>query len=100
MAALRELVNPSHILFGSDFPFAPATAVTIECQTLDASPIFDDSVKYGICRGHALRLFPQYKGADEAVVPMPVFARQTFSERRKRFVSQTAGRLLERVRNR
>ena len=29
MAALRELVEPDHILFGSDDPFAPATATAM-----------------------------------------------------------------------
>lgn len=37
MAALKELVEPSHILFGSDFPFAPAPATALQCQTLEES---------------------------------------------------------------
>lgn len=100
LAALRELVDPSHILFGSDFPFAPAAAVTMECQTLDTSPIWDDTVKYGIARGHALKLFPQFKRADELVTPGPIVTGATWTERRIRFLAQTTGRILERIRNR
>ena len=100
LAALRGLVDPPHILFGSDFPFAAAPVVTVECQTLDASPIWDESTKHGIVRGHALRLFPQFKRPDEVATPAPVFTGQTFAERRKRFMAQTIGRVLEGIRAR
>jgi 6-methylsalicylate decarboxylase len=99
-AALRELVDPSHILFGSDFPFAPAPVTAMQCQTLDTSPMWDDVTKYGISRGHALRLFPQFKRPNEVVTPAPVFTGQTFAERRNRFMARTIGTVLERVRNR
>ena len=100
LAALRELVDPSHILFGSDFPFAPAPVVSVECQTLDASPIWDDGAKHGIARGHALSLFPQFKRANEVPTPAPIFSGETFTERRKRFMTRSVGKFLEGIRNR
>jgi predicted TIM-barrel fold metal-dependent hydrolase len=59
LAALEQLVDPSHILFGSDFPFAPAPVVGAECRTLDATSQLTKEEIAGVRRGHALRLFPQ-----------------------------------------
>ncbi len=65
MAALRELVDPSHILFGSDFPFAPAIVTDMEVKALADLTIFDEAAKRGIDRGHGLKLFPKYAAAGE-----------------------------------
>lgn len=59
LAALKQLVAPDHILFGSDFPFAPGLVVGLERQTLDASPLLNASELAGVRRDHALNLFPQ-----------------------------------------
>lgn len=59
MAALRELVDPSHILFGSDYPFAPARAVGMEVKALESLSVFDAATLAGIDRDHALALFPR-----------------------------------------
>lgn len=66
MAALRELVDPSHILFGSDFPFAPAIVTGMEVEALRDLTVFDTATKAGIDRGHALKLFPKYARTGEA----------------------------------
>ena len=100
LAALRELVDPSHILFGSDFPFAPAPVVAMCCQTLDTSPIWDEQVKYGIARGHALNLFPQYQHPTEQVVPTPVFANDTLALKRQRLAARVIGKVAEKLRHR
>lgn len=60
MAALRELVEPDHILFGSDYPFAPAVVTGMETKALAALTVFDAGEKRGIERGHALKLFPRF----------------------------------------
>ncbi len=60
MAALKELVDPSHILFGSDFPFAPAPLIGLEVMALGGLNTFDDKTKAGIDRDHALALFPHF----------------------------------------
>ncbi len=60
MAALNALVDPSHILFGSDFPFAPAPLIEVEVASLAGLTIFDAATRTGIGRDHALALFPQF----------------------------------------
>lgn len=60
MAALKELVEPDHILFGSDFPFAPAIVTDMETKALAELKMFDEATKAGIDRAHALKLFPKY----------------------------------------
>lgn len=100
LAALRELVDPSHILFGSDFPFAPAPVVSMCCQTLDASPIWGEEEKYGIARGHALKLFPQYQHPAEQVAPTPIFDNNTLALKRQRLAARVIGKVAEKLRKR
>ncbi|MBD9599813.1 putative TIM-barrel fold metal-dependent hydrolase [Pseudomonas sp. F-14 TE3623] len=100
MAALKELVEPSHILFGSDFPFAPAPATALQCQTLDSSNMWSPSIQHGINRGHALSLFPQFKQANEVVSPAPIYEGESFAQRFRRSLTRPMGALAERMRNR
>ncbi|MEJ6850263.1 amidohydrolase family protein [Sinorhizobium fredii] len=58
MAAQKQLVEPSHILFGSDFPFAPAPMTANQVAALDKLYVWTEKEKAGICRGNALALFP------------------------------------------
>ncbi|MBC9249397.1 amidohydrolase [Pseudomonas alcaligenes] len=100
MVALKELVDPSHILFGSDFPFAPAPASALQCRTLDESDLFPDPLKYGICRGHALALLPQYRLRDEVISATPLFADESLAARAKRAMTGPMASLVENMRNR
>ncbi|KAB0499133.1 amidohydrolase family protein [Pseudomonas vancouverensis] len=100
MAALKELVDPSHILFGSDFPFAPAPATALQCQTLDSSTMWPHSVQHGINRGHALSLFPQFKQPNEVIAPAPIYEGESFTQRFKRSLTRPLGAMAERIRNR
>ncbi|MGC4011993.1 MAG: amidohydrolase family protein [Pseudomonas sp.] len=100
MAALKELVEPSQILFGSDFPFAPAPVTTLSCQTLEQNTLWSDTQRYGINRGHALSLFPQYRDAREQVVPAPIHSGESFASRIKRSLTRPLGAYVERVRSR
>jgi predicted TIM-barrel fold metal-dependent hydrolase len=60
MAALRELVEPEHILFGSDYPFAPAVVTGLETKALQQLTVLDTQTKAGINRAHALKLFLRF----------------------------------------
>lgn len=60
MGALLKLANASQILFGSDYPFAPAPLVSREVGDLDAIPELDVETRGKIARGNALRLFPRF----------------------------------------
>ncbi|MHC1481643.1 amidohydrolase family protein [Frateuria aurantia] len=69
MATLSKLVAPERILFGSDYPFAPAVITGLEVQSLAALDIFDVHVKAGIARDHALALFPRLAAAGPVESP-------------------------------
>lgn len=72
MAALRELVEPSQILFGSDYPLAGASLVALERETLERAAGWPEAVVGGIARDHALSLFPRYRVEGEAAEAAPV----------------------------
>ena len=55
--SLFELVTPSHVLFGSDYPFAPEATMTGTVKALREMGL-DDDVLRGIERENALILFP------------------------------------------
>lgn len=72
----------------------------MQCQTLDESDFWPEQVQYGINRGHALSLFPQYRQAGERVTPAPIYAGESFANRIKRSLTKPVGALAERMRNR
>lgn len=100
MAALKALVDPSHILFGSDFPFAPAPITTLQCQTLEENSMWSAQQLYGIHRGNALELLPRYRQEDEQAVPEALYVDEPFSNRMKRTLSRPVGAIVERMRSR
>ncbi|HVR37682.1 MAG TPA: amidohydrolase, partial [Thermoanaerobaculia bacterium] len=57
----RELVDPSHILFGSDFPFLPEPLIEESIQGLADYPGFDAAARKSIGRDSALALFPRLR---------------------------------------
>jgi predicted TIM-barrel fold metal-dependent hydrolase len=57
MCALLELVDPSQILFGSDYPFAPAPIVMKEVHDQQEIKFFDDKTRLMVDRNNALALF-------------------------------------------
>ncbi|MCX4957346.1 amidohydrolase family protein [Streptomyces virginiae] len=59
-ATLLEHVPADHILFGTDWPAAPADTVTdLALPALEADPAFTPEQLRGIYHGNALRLIPQ-----------------------------------------
>ncbi len=65
MASLRELVEPSQILFGSDFPFAPEPLVGVEVEKIQENSLLDGEARRLVLRDNALRLFPRFRGREE-----------------------------------
>jgi predicted TIM-barrel fold metal-dependent hydrolase len=63
LAALLKLVPHTQILFGSDFPMAPAPLVKAEVSSLEASGVLDEDAHTAIDRGNALALFPRLSRA-------------------------------------
>ena len=55
MAALRIMAEPSHILFGTDYPFVKAAAGIEELQQTQMSVAERDAID----RGNAIALLPR-----------------------------------------
>ena len=57
LSSLTELVGADHILFGTDYPFAPELATQLTVQGVAAHP-FTDADRAGVERDNALALLP------------------------------------------
>jgi predicted TIM-barrel fold metal-dependent hydrolase len=64
LGALRELVPPSQILFGSDYPYLSEPMIEDEIRGLDDYP-FDAAARAAIDRNNALALFPRLRALME-----------------------------------
>ncbi|HEY3179901.1 MAG TPA: amidohydrolase family protein [Casimicrobiaceae bacterium] len=60
LAALRQFVPASQILFGSDFPYAPDFVLRAETSGLESSKLLDDAARKAIYRENAAALFPRF----------------------------------------
>jgi predicted TIM-barrel fold metal-dependent hydrolase len=58
-AALGVLTPSSHLLFGSDYPFAPESAAIIAMQGVQNYQPFDDQARQSIAHDNAIALFPR-----------------------------------------
>ena len=63
LPSLLAFAKPGHVLFGSDWPFAPSAGVGLFAGMLDAYPGLDDAGRDAIDRGSAERLFGRFPGA-------------------------------------
>jgi predicted TIM-barrel fold metal-dependent hydrolase len=63
LRSLQELVDPSHILFGSDYPFAPEPITAATVQGLNTYDGFDAQARAAIERDNGLKLFPRLRAA-------------------------------------
>jgi len=61
LRSLQELVDASHILFGSDYPFAPEIMTSFSLQGVQTYNGFDEQVRRAIERESAFALFPRFK---------------------------------------
>jgi predicted TIM-barrel fold metal-dependent hydrolase len=60
LGSLLQLVDADHILFGSDFPFAPEVVTSISVGELKKSTILEPAQLNTIMRESALGLFPRF----------------------------------------
>jgi predicted TIM-barrel fold metal-dependent hydrolase len=60
LPSLLAFAKPGHVLFGSDWPFAPEEAVAYFTGHLDAYRALDESGRKAIDRDSALGLFPKF----------------------------------------
>jgi len=61
LRSLQELADPSHILFGSDFPFLPEPLIGSMIEGLKNYGGFDAELRTAIERANAIALFPRFK---------------------------------------
>jgi len=59
LGGLLDFVEPSQLLYGSDWPFTPTPAIGGLAERLETLPQLDDDARNAMRRGNALRLFPQ-----------------------------------------
>ncbi|EQA46768.1 amidohydrolase family protein [Leptospira broomii serovar Hurstbridge str. 5399] len=100
MAALKELVDPGHILFGSDFPFAPEPLFIHQREELEKLKQFDAQTLAGVNRGHALKLFPRWALDGETIGEAPKFDRADLKTAIKFQIMKRFVTLASKVRNR
>ncbi len=60
LRSLTALVDASHILFGSDYPFAPEVAIAFTAQGIQNYDGFNEQARRAIERESALGLFPRF----------------------------------------
>ena len=60
LGSLLQLVDTDHVLFGSDFPFAPAAVSAASVRALSNSELLADGRIDAVMRGNALRLLPRF----------------------------------------
>lgn len=59
LPSLVEFAKPDHLLFGSDFPYAPAAAAASFTAQQDASSVLSADQHHSLNRTNALALFPR-----------------------------------------
>jgi predicted TIM-barrel fold metal-dependent hydrolase len=63
LRALQQVADPSHILFGSDFPFAPEPVTRMMIDGLASYDGLDEAGRLRVERENALVLFPRLQAA-------------------------------------
>jgi 6-methylsalicylate decarboxylase len=57
---VRNVTDDSQILFGSDWPYAPAPLTHAAISSIDDEPTIDDAFKDAITSGNARELFSRF----------------------------------------
>jgi predicted TIM-barrel fold metal-dependent hydrolase len=66
LPSLRVAADTSHILYGSDYPFAPSPGIKMNTEGFATSSLFIAEEKKAIDENNALALFPGLKLRIEA----------------------------------
>ena len=62
LAALLSLVDTSHLLYGSDYPYTPDNACIMLAQGLDKTPLLTAEQRQAMYHDNAVGLFPRLQG--------------------------------------
>ncbi|WP_236198797.1 amidohydrolase family protein [Pseudomonas pseudonitroreducens] len=72
LATLNELVEPSRLLYGSDWPYLPHVGER-DFQFIQTTDLLTSTGRGQLQRGNALSLFPRLARQGEAVAALPVY---------------------------
>jgi 6-methylsalicylate decarboxylase len=61
LGALQQIADPTHILYGSAWPFTPEPVVANLAQKLAETSLLDAAARSQIYRENALTSFPRFK---------------------------------------
>ena len=61
LASLLQLVDADHVLFGSDFPFAPEMITTVSVANMRRTDLLESNAKELVFSENAVRLFPRFQ---------------------------------------
>jgi 6-methylsalicylate decarboxylase len=61
MSSLKELVEPSHILYGSDNPFLPEPLISTVIEQIEEYAGFSETTRREIQRDNGMALFPRFQ---------------------------------------
>ncbi len=100
MPALKELVGAQQVLFGSDFPFAPAIASHLQVKTLDNLDVWNAQERAMINYENAINLFPSLAASGDVVRKLPEYQRETQAGKLARMLRSPIINLAERMRKR
>lgn len=59
LSGLLNLVDPTHLHYGSDYPFTPLPACKKLLEALDDTPLLNEAARVGMFRSNAMQLFPK-----------------------------------------
>ena len=63
MSALMQVTDPSHIMYGSDWPYIHRETVEMQTTNLETFDGFTPETFAAMERESALALFPRFRGA-------------------------------------
>jgi predicted TIM-barrel fold metal-dependent hydrolase len=66
LRSLQELADPSHIVYGSDYPFAPETVTQMTNEGLHSYDGFDEKSLSLLYKKNVIQLFPRFKTMGKA----------------------------------
>lgn len=90
--SLLAFAEPGHVLFGSDWPFAPASAGQYFAAHLDTGTAVTDDQRRAINRESALQLFPRFGAVDSVpLADLPTRIRRQIKRKVIRTVASAIG---------
>ncbi len=66
LRSLQELADPSHIVYGSDYPFAPETVTQMTNDGVHSYDGFDEKSLSLLYKKNVIQLFPRFKTMEKA----------------------------------